>query len=601
MAGETLPVEVRPTIQDTLIKLQGHYKAGEGLDTLGFLRDVYQIKQLGYSEVPQMDNLLKTLGRSRQEIIGRSVLGVLQGGHRNADIVGMRQNIQVLEMLGLNNLPQVSNLIGILNKAHNLEEPSVPTETVRQVRKSSKRSVFSRRRVLAGGAAALGFGVLVAPSIPGAIASLSTPKETAIARTPEISAVTVTKSPEVRPTIPPPTSQPELVTPVPVTATPRPATPRPATPELTPTLTIKANALGRFTNLIPEIYDSKTKKPLSKEEIISRFGPGYNVLVTGYSDDDKDRFSFYDPNQRKYYDVNIDHVRFPENQGLPETEVPKITWLGIRNNVPSLMEFVLPMGATRVRIVSDNNYLSISTERKTTPPTPEEIKLNKVIEDSLEQAKRLGLKVLYTYNPSYLPTQEQIRSHLKVVLSKTPVDLEIGNEPDETTNGYWEDYNKTGSLLSFSKFVRLTIEEAKKIKPDIKIIIGALADPARNQAILVKNLKDAGVDLNGVEWAIHAYSPDELKNRFDIAQKATSKRDFVITELGFNGDEDDVLPKMISQARQLTNQEIYIHELPAGDANWGLVDPYTSRRSPRYYHLQKMAINIGKNQVRANT
>ena len=124
MAAETS--EIRPSVEHTLTKLQVHYKAGEKLDTPSFLKDVYEIKQLGFDKVEKVDHLLKLLGKARTEIVGGSVLTVLQEGHRTSDVVGIRQNIEALRMLGLDVLPKVSNLIGILNRVHNLEEPIGP-------------------------------------------------------------------------------------------------------------------------------------------------------------------------------------------------------------------------------------------------------------------------------------------------------------------------------------------------------------------------------------------------------------------------------------------------------------------------------------------
>ncbi len=120
--------EPQPTIDNTLHALQAHYGAGKRLDTGRFLADVYRIQELGFAQEPKVDNLLKLLGRARRKVVGDSVLRVLQEAHQADDVPGMRRNIAALEMLGLNGLPQIGSLIGVLNRAYNLDKSSEETE-----------------------------------------------------------------------------------------------------------------------------------------------------------------------------------------------------------------------------------------------------------------------------------------------------------------------------------------------------------------------------------------------------------------------------------------------------------------------------------------
>src|SRR3989338_6159907 len=353
--------------------------------------------------------------------------------------------------------------------------------------------------------------------------------------------------------------------------------------------TPKIKAYGLFTTTHPRITDSTTKSLLTVLETQQVLQNIDVIRVLGYSDDGNYSFRFYDETSRKSYDVPIDQVNIARGEVVDKENLPKLPYLGIRNNVSELMPFVHGLGATRVRIVSNNNH-------------PAEIQGQEALRRALQEAQRQDLNILYTFNPSFTPTLTSIRNHLQEVLKNPKVDLEIGNEPDETTNGYWLDYNNTnGNMESYAKFVSVLIKEARRIKPDVRIIIGALANPERNQETLVRLLRDnEKIDLNNIDFSVHTYDMEELDRRMKLVQRATGKRNLIISELGFNGEEGGMLPKMITRARQLGGSEIFIHELPEHEKQWGLVNQKVRKPNNKYYFVQKMVIDEARKQAQSN-
>lgn len=119
-------VEPQFTIQDVLGNLRVHAQDGDKLDTRKFLGDVYLIQQLGFDTNPAVQRSLEMFGQVRQEIIGKSVLGLLKEDIENKDAdqqMQIQRKVIALEMLKLDRLPAVSILISNLRQAYNLEQP----------------------------------------------------------------------------------------------------------------------------------------------------------------------------------------------------------------------------------------------------------------------------------------------------------------------------------------------------------------------------------------------------------------------------------------------------------------------------------------------
>lgn len=366
--------------------------------------------------------------------------------------------------------------------------------------------------------------------------------------------------------------------------------PRPS--ERSPILNSKPNAYGEIAQGVgvPLIYDGQTGNPLPYSEV-DRISKSLQIGVIGYGINHPDTFRCFDPLSNKHVEIPINQLIIKE--GSPVKEVPKLSYLGIRNDELSLMKDLTDLGVSKVRIVCNND--NPTTEQK--------------IQSCIKEATRLGLNVLCTYNPSKMPDVSHIRQHMQEMLRVPNITIELGNEPDETTNGYWEDYGKTGgSFESFAKFVKTSIDIARSIKPDVKIIIGASSKPENrlhpntpnNQERLVAELKKQGVDISKVKFAVHAYHESEIRERIPIVQNATGQRDLVMTELGHDSEAQDTLPNFIKQSKDLGISDVYIHEFPKHENNWGLIDPRNHQKSPRYFFIQKMVIDETKSKMVKN-
>jgi hypothetical protein len=353
--------------------------------------------------------------------------------------------------------------------------------------------------------------------------------------------------------------------------------------EVTPLPIVKPLALGElvYPVTIPTIYDAQTGRRLTFDEV-ERIKKLNNFGVVGYGSLYPDTFRCYDPGTNKFFDIPINQLLIKE--GSPVKEMPRSPYLGIRCNDKELIKELKDLGVSKVRIVCNND-----------DPT-EETK----IQDTMKEASRLGLNILCTYNPSFTPSPDHIRAHFQEMLRVPNITLEIGNEPDETTHGYWEDYNKKGgSFESFAKFVKTSINIARSIKPDVKIIIGALAKPEHklnfngpnNQERFVAELKRQGVDITKVDFSVHAYHDSEIRERVPLVQKATGKQNLVMTELGHNTEAQDTLPGFIQHSKSLGVGDIYIHEFPIHEDSWGFINPKNKQKLPKYFFIQKMVLD----------
>ncbi len=112
-----------PIIQDVLGRLRTHAKAGDKLNTKEFLGDVFLIQELGHANNPVIQTTLELFGQARQEIVGRSIFGLLRADIINKDEEQIGRKVTALEMLKLDRVPEVSTLISNLRKAYNLKLP----------------------------------------------------------------------------------------------------------------------------------------------------------------------------------------------------------------------------------------------------------------------------------------------------------------------------------------------------------------------------------------------------------------------------------------------------------------------------------------------
>lgn len=251
-----------------------------------------------------------------------------------------------------------------------------------------------------------------------------------------------------------------------------------------------------------------------------------------------------------------------EEQKLEIERKHQVPVLGIRNDHANLMSFIEQLGLFKVRIADNGRDLSKDTDLK----------------EALDVAQGRDFKILYVFNPNKLLPKAEIQARLTNIL-RYNIDLEIGNEPDGE-DGFWENQD----LSTFAKFVKITAEEARRIKPGIKIIIGALVH-SENTATLLKHLKNEGVDMNNMQLAVHAYSVGSVDDNIGEIRKVT-KLPLVATEIGLKGNDRNSLTQIIDRALLYSN-EVYLHELPnPADQNMGLVNPLTQQPNQYYYLVQ---------------
>lgn len=280
-------------------------------------------------------------------------------------------------------------------------------------------------------------------------------------------------------------------------------------------------------------------------------------------------------------------------------------YFGIRNDMGKLMVYAKNLGAASVRIDGGGS------EIVKIPDPKKGLKVGELAyegrQQALDEAKRLGLSILYQYNPQELIDGEQIRDNLASVIEKYNVTVELGNEPDDK-NPYWKDKD----LKTFARFIARAakvitgidkeIERKTAKKHQTKIVVGALVDQERTEELLlnIRSQMDSTLDMGNLIYAIHAYhDSEEVLRRAKSAKQALikvlgkergEKARLMFTEVGVDtGDKSAwTLAEMYKRARELSqNQPVFIHELPKTE-QFGLVDPQTGECSEDYKVLGEL-------------
>lgn len=270
--------------------------------------------------------------------------------------------------------------------------------------------------------------------------------------------------------------------------------------------------------------------------------------------------------------------------------------LGIRNDVLKLMPLVTEFGARNVRI--DGGLSETSPDGKI--KDWENLAL-------LDETKRLGLDVLYVFNPQQLISREEIRARLKAILSRDQkITIELGNEPDDVNVPYWKDRN----LETFAEFIKIASEETAKIKPDTKLVVGALVGQ-ENIKQLVSHLEKKEVDIKKLTYAIHAYhSADEIWTRVASVKVATKGAPVMVTEAGITNEGGDNNPgnniqdlvEIYRAARSVSDGPVFIHELPFGqdpitNEHYGLVSKETGQPRADFFTLKTALAKVEEDRL----
>lgn len=254
---------------------------------------------------------------------------------------------------------------------------------------------------------------------------------------------------------------------------------------------------------------------------------------------------------------------------LKEKGCPNIT-ASIRNNDPEKMRLVLDLCFGGVRVAVDG--MSFYTNPK--------------VKEAIAAAQKLDLKVITVLNPHQLDPlvlpggqiktpEQQIRDLLTLFPN---VDLEIGNEPDNSIIPFW----KREDLETFAKYFKKVYKEATKINPNINIIVPSTVDIAKTVRLIQlitsydeNDPEDVKVDLNRLKLAVHVYNESQdikdklgfLKQHFKIGSVTYSqiKDNIVFTEVGVEGPEREGLARMLSYIRgedeKMYHNVFSVHEL----------------------------------------
>lgn len=281
--------------------------------------------------------------------------------------------------------------------------------------------------------------------------------------------------------------------------------------------------------------------------------------------------------QAEIIPVTIRNTAKPTTTPTPLSDYEKLkekgcpnTTTSIRNNHPEKMGLILDMCFGGVRIAVD--YTSFYTNPK--------------VKEAIAAAQNIGLKVIAVLNPHQLDPlvlpggqvkkpEQQIRDLLTLFPN---VDLEIGNEPDNSIIPFW----KGEDLESFAKYFKKVYKEAIIINPDINIIVPSMVDVAKTIRLMQlitsydkNDPEDVKVDLSRLKIAVHVYNEVQdikdklgfLKQHFKLGSVTYNdiKDRIVFTEIGVEGPERESLVRMLSYIRgedeKMYHNEFSVHEL----------------------------------------
>lgn len=258
-------------------------------------------------------------------------------------------------------------------------------------------------------------------------------------------------------------------------------------------------------------------------------------------------------------EYEIDGFKLTPNNQFPiktTTEIrgcPNYT-LGIRNDHPEMMDIIKKLCLGRVRIAIDIHTWNVKTE------------------GAIKRAYELGYKVLGTL-VTHGPNTKEEELLINLARKYPEMIFEIGNEIDNTPFAIPDDSPLLKDIPKEQKDeARLSIFaddfaekyfKIKQINPNSKIILGATVDTTKTVRIL-ELLQEKGIKREDLFVAIHAYHiTDDIKDRINILiENRVNIKKIIITELGSNTKDKEVIIRMIKYARGRGIEVIYIHELP---------------------------------------
>jgi len=220
---------------------------------------------------------------------------------------------------------------------------------------------------------------------------------------------------------------------------------------------------------------------------------------------------------------------------------------------------------------------------------------------AIEAAMVQKLDIVYDLNPGEKISRDETRRRIKDFLSVVgsydkKIILELGNEPDNREVAYW----KNRDLATFAQWVAEATDEARKLNPNVEVVVGALAD-TRLQKTLVRNvvaeLGKLGIDPGSVVWGEHAYTMQQLVENTDRVRQAVGDGKVMLTELGSRKNSgNDKLVDMIDKAKSLGILRIIVHELTQSSEGYGLLDPYTRKVYTTFWQIQRLNLEAARMQ-----
>lgn len=264
--------------------------------------------------------------------------------------------------------------------------------------------------------------------------------------------------------------------------------------------------------------------------------------------------------------------------------------LGIRCNVPPLMERVPEIGASWVRIVGD---------RETFEEKPD-------VKKAITEAYKQELNILYTDNPQRLISFSQIRERVDRFTNYLPLNaVELSNEPDNPIAPFWKDMD----LKTLAVYSLIASNQIFKYHPSIKVGLGAFVDPG-NLEEFIEHLKNPDYtllpdyeDLSEQDrtylgalrfesekyfYGVHAYHSendvmDRIKTMKIVFEKLGITNPSVwMTEVG-SQESKEAIPLMLDYFFRSTGirpEVVFIHELP-NVQGFGFVDP-SGKKNPSF-------------------
>jgi hypothetical protein len=275
------------------------------------------------------------------------------------------------------------------------------------------------------------------------------------------------------------------------------------------------------------------------------------------------RISVADQNGRST-EINAEHVKIIEGDPVGELPLSHNTLVGMRVNSARELELAATLGIGFIRCASSTaNYQEI-----------------------LIEAKKRGIKTLFTHTPLREFKEEKVRKETADLLNEKNmrIDLwEVSNEPDQAV----------GIIPArYAELFSITREERKKAgRGDIKLVMAAIIPENLPNYLRAMNKKGCVPDC----LAFHAYQdPPAINDLQKKIQEILQKKEFThfpkrlfLTEWGITNNKEARLGVNLDRSLLIDGLEkclaqkipVAVHELPDWEG-FGLFTPISYEPTP---------------------